>query len=130
MGTGHRGTTYWFDYSYCLYADIPTHYQFNSERIARSRSKDEGNWITTVTRITDELITQANLPGKIDGTVSYMNAEKTVGFISDGTRDDFFFTTDFIIESDRGSYLTVGRKVRFFPVPLDKSMTAREIEIL
>lgn len=130
IGAGRRGTTYWFDYSYCLYADIPTHYQFNSERIARSRSKDEGNWITTVTRIADELIAQANLPGKIDGTIAYLNAEKTAGFISDGTRDDFFFTTGFVIESDKGAHLTVGRKVRFFPVPLDKSMTAREIEIL
>lgn len=130
LGTGRRGTTYWFDYSYCLYADIPTHYQFNSERIARSRSKDEGDWITTVTRITDELIVQANLPGKIDGTISYLNAEKTAGFISDGTRNDFFFTTGYVIESDKGIRLTPGRKVRFIPVPLDKSMTAREIELL
>lgn len=130
LGTGRRGTTYWFDYSYCLYADIPTHYQFNSERIARSRSKDEGDWITTVTRITDELIVQANLPGKLDGIISYLNAERTAGFISDGTRDDFFFTPSFIIESDRGMPLTTNRRVRFLPVPLDKSMTAREIEIL
>ena len=130
LGTGRRGTTYWFDYSYCLYADIPTHYQYNSERIARSRSKDEGDWITTVTRITDELIVQANLPGKIDGTISYLNAEKTAGFISDGTRNDYFFTTGYIIASDKGTHLTVKRKVRFFPVPLDKSMTAREIELL
>lgn len=130
LGTGRRGTTYWFDYSYCLYADIPTHYQFNSERIARSRSMDEGDWITTVTRITDELIVQANLPGKIDGTISYLNAEKTAGFISDGSRNDFFFTTGYIIESDRGVRLTAGRKVRFIPVPMDKSMAAREIELL
>lgn len=130
LGAGRRGTTYWFDYSYCIYADIPTHYQFNSERIARSRSKNEGEWITTVTRITDELIVQANLPGKIDGTISYLNAEKTAGFISDGTRDDFFFTTSFIIESDKSTRLTAGRKVRFFPVPFDKSMSAREIELL
>lgn len=130
LGTGRRGTTYWFDYAYCLHADIPTHYQFNSERIARSRSRDDGDWITTVTRITDELIIQANLPGKIDGTISYLNTEKTAGFISDGTRDDIFFTTGFIIESDRGIHLTSGRKVRFFPVPLDKSMSAREIELL
>lgn len=130
LGVGRRGTTYWFDYSYCVYADIPTHYQYNSERIARSRSKSEGDWITTVTRITDELIAQANLPGKIDGMISYLNAERTAGFISDGTRDDYFFTTDFIIQCDRGTTLTPHRRVRFFPVPLDKSMTAREIELL
>lgn len=130
VGVGRRGTTYWFDYAYCLYADIPTHYQFNSERIARSRSKDEGTWISTVTRVTDELIVQANLPGKIDGTITYLNAERTAGFISDGTRDDVFFTTGFIIQSDKSVPLALGRRVRFFPIPLDKSMTAREIELL
>ena len=101
VGTGRRGTTYWFDYSYCVYADIPTHYQFNSERIARSRSNVEGDWITTVTRITDELLVQANLPGKVDGSIYYVNAQKTFGFISDGSRDDYFFMTGSIIESDR-----------------------------
>ena len=130
LGTGRRGTTYWFDYSYCLYADIPTHYQFNSERIARSRSKDEGDWIATVTRVTDELILQANLPGKVDGIISYLNTERTAGFISDGTRDDYFFTPDYIIQSDRGIPLTLKRRVRFLPVPLDKSITAREVELL
>lgn len=130
LGTGRRGTTYWFDYSYCLYADIPTHYQFNSEKIARSRSKNDGEWIATVTRVTDELILQANLPGKIDGKISYLNAERTAGFISDGTRDDFFFTPEYIIQSDRRAPLTIERRVRFLPVPLDKSMTAREVELL
>ena len=130
LGTGRRGTTYWFDYSYCLYADIPTHYQFNSERIARSRSKDEGDWIATVTRVTDELILQVNLPGKVDGIISYLNTERTAGFISDGTRDDYFFTPDYIIQSDRGIPLTLKRRVRFLPVPLDKSITAREVELL
>lgn len=130
VGSGRRGTTYWFDYSYCLYADIPTHYQFNSERIARSRSKDEGVWITTITKITDELLIQANLPGKIDGNISYLNSERTAGFISDGVKDDYFFTSAFVIDSDKRTLLTNGRKVRFFPIAVDKSMTAREIELL
>jgi hypothetical protein len=81
IGSGRRGTTYWFDYSYCVFADIPTHYQYNSERIARSRSRDEGDWITTITKITDELLVQANLPGKIDGTISYLNSDRNAGFI-------------------------------------------------
>lgn len=130
IGSGRRGTTYWFDYSYCVYADIPTHYQYNSERIARSRSQIEGDWIQTVTRITDELILQANLPGKVDGTITCLTDDKTAGFISDESRVDYFFTSNFIIQSDRGTMLTRGRRVRFFPVPLDKSMTACEIEIL
>lgn len=130
LGSGRRGTTYQFDYAYCVYADIPTHYQFDSERIARSRSKDEGSWITTTTKITDELVIQANLPGKIDGTISYLNVDKTAGFISDGVRDDFFFITEFIVDIDKGSLLTEGRKVRFCPVKHDKSYLAREIEVL
>lgn len=124
VGTGRRGTTYWFDYSYCVYADIPTHYQFNSERIARSRSNVEGDWITTVTRITDELLVQANLPGKVDGSIYYVNAQKTFGFISDGSRDDYFFMTGSIIESDRDAQLMCGRKVRFSPVTFNNTVSA------
>lgn len=130
VGTGRRGTTYWFDYSYCVYADIPTHYQFNSERIARSRSNVEGDWITTVTRITDELLVQANLPGKVDGSIYYVNAQKTFGFISDGSRDDYFFMTGSIIESDRDTQLMCGRKVRFSPVTFNNTVSAYEIELL
>ena len=130
VGSGRRGTTYWFDYSYCLYADIPTHYQYNSERIARSRSIEEGEWITTITKITDELLIQSNLPGKIDGSISYLNSERTAGFISDGTRDDYFFTPDFIIATDKKTPITNGRKVRFIPIKSDNSMIAREIELL
>lgn len=130
VGTGRRGTTYWFDYSYCVYADIPTHYQFNSERIARSRSNVEGDWITTVTRITDELLVQANLPGKVDGSIYYVNAQKTFGFISDGSRDDYFFMTGNIIESDRDAQLMCGRKVRFSPVTFNNTVSAYEIELL
>lgn len=130
VGTGRRGTTYWFDYSYYVYADIPTHYQFNSERIARSRSNVEGDWITTVTRITDELLVQANLPGKVDGSIYYVNAQKTFGFISDGSRDDYFFMTGSIIESDRDAQLMCGRKVRFSPVTFNNTVSAYEIELL
>lgn len=130
VGTGRRGTTYWFDCSYCVYADIPTHYQFNSERIARSRSNVEGDWITTVTRITDELLVQANLPGKVDGSIYYVNAQKTFGFISDGSRDDYFFMTGSIIESDRDAQLMCGRKVRFSPVTFNNTVSAYEIELL
>ena len=130
VGTGRRGTTYWFDYSYCVYADIPTHYQFNSERIARSRSNVEGDWITTVTRITDELLDQANLPGKVDGSIYYVNAQKTFGFISDGSRDDYFFMTGNIIKSDRDAQLVCGRKVRFPPATFNNTVSAYEIELL
>lgn len=130
IGSGRRGTTYWFDYSYCVYADIPTHYKYNSEAIARTRSFTEGDWITTVTKITDELLYQTQLPGKIEGTISYLNSERTAGFISDGQRDDIFFRADFVIDSDKQSILTTKRKVRFFLVPIDNSLTAREIELL
>jgi cellulose biosynthesis protein BcsQ/cold shock CspA family protein len=112
---------------YCI---IPTHYQFNSERIARSRSNVEGDWITTVTRITDELLDQANLPGKVDGSIYYVNAQKTFGFISDGSRDDYFFMTGNIIKSDRDAQLVCGRKVRFSPATFNNTVSAYEIELL
>lgn len=130
IGTGRRGTTYWFDYSYCVFADIPTHYQFNSERIAKSRSKEDGDWITTITKLTDELLVQASIPGKIEGVISYLNPERTAGFINDGNRDDIFFMISYILESDRLAKLTSGKRVRFIPIMIDKSVSAREIEVL
>lgn len=130
IGTGRRGTTYWFDYSYCVFADIPTHYQFNSERIAKSRSKEDGDWITTITKLTDELLVQASIPGKIEGVISYLNPEWTAGFINDGNRDDIFFMISYILESDRQAKLTSGKRVRFIPIMIDKSVSAREIEVL
>lgn len=66
LRSGRRGTTYWFDYAYCVYADIPTHYQFDSETIATSRSNVDGAWITTVAQITNDMLSQSNLPDKIE----------------------------------------------------------------
>ena len=130
VGTGRRGTTYWFDYAYCVYNDIPTHYQHDSEKIARSRSSSEGDWITTITSINDELITQANIPGKNDGFISYLNSSKTAGFITSDKKTDIFFSKDSVIESDRHKILRNGLKVRFSPVPYGNTMYAYEIEIL
>lgn len=130
IGSGRRGTTYRFDYSYCVFADIPTHYQFQSERIARSRSSTEGNWISTITRITDELLIQAKMPGKIDGVVSYLNGERKYGFISDGTKDDYFFSAEDIIVSDKSKPLREGNKVSFISINLGNTIVAKEIELL
>jgi len=129
-GAGRRGTTYCFDYSYCIYEDIPTHYQFNSVRIARTRSRKEGDWITTITKLDDELLIQANLPGKIDGKITHLNSERTAGVISDGEIDEYIFIQQFVIESDRKAKLTTGKTVRFIPIKLDETLMAREIEIL
>ena len=129
-GSGRRGTTYRFDYSYCVLADIPTHYQYKSERIARSRSSIEGSWISTVTKISDELLIQAKMPGKIDGYVSYLNKERTVGFISEDNNKDYFFMISDIIETDKTKPLRDGIKVRFIPVNIGNTVVAKEIEIL
>lgn len=129
IGSGRKGTIYWFDYAYCVFSDIPTHYQFNSEKIARSRSKEEGDWITTITKLSDELLIQANIPGKIEGKIGYLNPERMAGFISDGTRDDIFFTKNSIIESERGLKLTSGKRVRFIPAVIGNNITACEVEI-
>lgn len=130
IGSGRRGTIYWFDYSYCVYADIPTHYQYNSEKIARSRSIHEGAWITRITQITDELLLQTSLPGKIEGSITYLNSERTVGFINNGMRDDIFFTRDTIVQSDRHVQLVRGQKVRFIQIVSGKSYSAHEIELI
>lgn len=129
-GAGRRGTIYWFDYAYCVASDIPTHYQYNSEKIARTRSKAEGTWITRITQISDELLLHASLPGKIEGTISYLNSERSVGFINNGSRDDIFFMRENIIETDKNVQLTRGQRVRFIQIGSDKNQFAYEIELM
>ena len=42
IGSGRKGTTYAFDYSFCVHHDIPTHYLRNTEKIEKNRSLSEG----------------------------------------------------------------------------------------
>jgi cold shock CspA family protein len=130
-GSGRRGTTYAFDYSFCLLHDIPTHYIRNSERIDKNRSLSTGEWITRNATLNQEVLLQAEIPDKLEGKISFTTADSSRGFIRcENDTTDYFFRADYIIESDRNKHVFVGKKVKFCPGLLGDSKMASQIEII
>lgn len=128
LGTGKKATTYAFDYSYCIFKDIPTHYIRGSEKIEKMRTRNAGDWIKKVTEISEERIVQAAFPGKVDGQVIWVR--DGVGFMKDADQNEYFFTKDYIIEGDIGKKIRVGTKIRFFPTEMENIKFGSMIEVL
>lgn len=128
VGTGRKGTIYSFDYSYTVLRDIPTHYIINSEKINRERSLLNGAWIGRVTQMSPELLEQANMPGKIEGEIDFL--QKGAGFIKGSDGEQYYFNKNYIIEDDKNKYICVGKIVRFYPSSLADSKMASNLEIL
>lgn len=130
IGTGRKSNVYQFDYSYCILKDIPTHYVKNTDKVDKTRSEKTGEHIGKITKITDELIEQAGIPGKILGKLIYVNEEYTNGFAIIDDKSEFFITINDVILSDQTKKLVVGAKVRFIPVKYNESNFAKEVELL
>ncbi|MDC8003851.1 hypothetical protein POV27_07295 [Aureisphaera galaxeae] len=128
-GSGRKGTTYEFDYSYCVYNDIPTHYISGTEKINKKRTLKEGSWISRITNINQEILAQSQIPNKLEGEI-FDVVIKGKGYIKGEDSVDYFFTSEFIIESDVSKKIYPGRKVRFVPTMLIDTKFATEIEIL
>jgi hypothetical protein len=128
-GSGRKGTTYEFDYSYCVFSDIPTHYIKGSEKINKKRSVNDGNWITRITNINQEILAQSQIPNKLEGDIIDIVIDGK-GYIKAEDGKDYFFTSEFIIQSDTSKKIYSGKKVRFIPTMLGDSEFATEIEIL
>ena len=130
-GTGRKGTTYAFDYTFCILNDLPTHYIKSTERIDRNRSLISGYWITRSANINQELLKQSEIPDKLEGEISYIIPDKKSGFIKTPENStEYFFTHRYVIESDQNKHLYTGKKVKFCPALLGDSTMATEIEIL
>ncbi len=128
IGSGRKGTTYAFDYSFCVHHDIPTHYLRNTEKIDKNRSLDEGEWVSRTTTISTYLIEQANIPGKIEGGIDWLKGE--VGFVQGDDRKEYFISYKHVIGDDQGKPFIVGKRVRFYPIAVDDTLMAALIEIL
>lgn len=128
LGTGRKSTTYSFDYAYCVYTGLATHFLKGSEKIDKLRSRNNGDWIKRVTTLSDELLDHASFPGKIEGEINWFKDES--GFISGDDGKEYFWAKSFIIEHDRSKRITHGKRVRFFPIKLEDSTLATEIEVL
>ncbi|MDW2798776.1 hypothetical protein RZO55_14450 [Clostridium boliviensis] len=129
-GAGRKGSTYEFDYAYCVYKDIPTHYIEGTERLDKLRSNKNGNLIKKVTRITDTLIQQAVIPGKIEGEVTFINSKKDYYFVNGDDGTEYTFSNTNIIEDDKKKKILVSKRVRFIPHSLGELLLAEEVEIL
>lgn len=127
-GSGRKGTTYAFDYTYCVLNDIPTHYILNTEKIDKLRSLKSGEWISRITNINDEIMAQSEIPNKIEGEISYLAVDK--GFIKGEDGFEYFFQKPYIIESDFSKKIWTGKKLRFNPSVWGDSKVATEIEVL
>lgn len=130
-GSGRQGTVYSFDYAYCIYKDIPTHYVKDSERIDKTRSSYSGEPIKRIAQLSDELLAQSEIRGRIEGTISFLNSASTSGFATDNDGKSYFITMSQVIESDRKKSFLVGKRIIFTPAPLNENdLMAHSIEIL
>jgi hypothetical protein len=128
LGVGRKSTTYAFDYSYCVNHDIPTHYIKNSEKLNKSRTFNNGFWISRAATISEDVLLQASLPGKIEGMIEYIKDDK--GFIKGSDEKEYYFTSSFFIEESQHKAKTNGSRVRFFPSRFGESEMAFSIEVL
>lgn len=128
LGSGRKGSIYSFDYAYAVLRDLPTHYVYGTEKINRDRSLKEGIWITRVAQISEELIEQATIPGKLDGSISFLG--DGVGFIECPQGERYFFRFDDIIDSDKDKRISISRSVRFYPAAFEDMKVAYFVEVL
>jgi hypothetical protein len=127
-GIGRRSSVYCFDYAYCVKNGIPTHYISGSERIDRLRSRKNGAWIARITTISDEIMENAEMPGKLEGKIDFL--KEGVGFIKSNDNTSYYFDKESIIEGDRAKYIHMGTSTRFYPAKIENVNFATCIEIL
>ena len=132
-GNGRKSTLYAFDYAFCVYKDIPTHYIKNTNKVDKTRSFKTGDVISKTTKLDDDLLLQSNIPGKILGVVTYMGTSNASGsgFITGVDGIQYYFSISNIIQSDRKKELYLNCEVRFNPVQMSKDLlVASNIELI
>lgn len=131
IGTGSRGNTYAFDYSYCIAHDIPTHYISNSEKINKERTLLNGRWITRTAKVSGELMKHASIVGKVRGSIDFLSDSQDAGFIKGEDKQLYYFSKSYIINEDKHKILFSGKEVRFIPAIFgENNLIAQGIEVL
>ena len=123
-----KGTNYFFefDYCYCLYRNIPTHYFLNAEKVSLSRSLVNGKWITKAAKVPRHIL---NIEAKIEGTVKNYNRKEGWGFINYlPTKDLFFHKVNIVTYNEKG--IVPGCSVSFRIGSNYKGECAVDIELL
>ena len=128
-GTGRKGSIYAFDYAYCVYKDLPTHYVKDSEKIDKTRDSIKGEPIQRIAQLTDEIIEQYNIRGKVDGVVEFWS-EDTGGIAKGEDGVSYIVLNDSIIKSDKKKSIHIGSSLRFVASKMNNMAVAAEVEIL
>lgn len=127
-GSGRRGTTYAFDYSYCVLQELTTHLIKSTEKIDKERTFKTGDWVTRNVIINEEAIRQAEIPGKINGVFDWIRGDS--GFVKDSDNKQYFFSKENIVQADRTKSIYNGKEIIFYPWKMGDIIIATEIEIL
>ena len=131
VGSGRQGNVYSFDYAYCVYKDIPTHYIKDSEKIDKSRSRIHGEAIQRIAQLSDDLFSQSKIRGKIEGKITILSEEKDAAFIEGDDGKTYFLSKSYILSSERKKPLHTGDRVCFLSSKInDNTLLATEVEIL
>ncbi|EMI28705.1 metallophosphoesterase family protein [Rhodopirellula europaea] len=107
VGAGTRGTTYEFNYPYCVQHGIPTHHLRETQRVNHGRDKLRGEWIQKVTTINKESLDIFSDEERLAGTVTEITDE---GVFVVGPKEQLY------IADHSGSELTEGSTVSFVAV--------------
>ena len=129
VGSGRKGNIYAFDYAYCVYKDIPTHYVKDSEKIDKTRNSIQGEPITRVAQLSDDLLVQSNIRGKIEGVVEFWKDE-SYGMVKSDAGESYLVRKDFVIKSDRKKNIHIGSKLSFLVSEVNGILLASEVEVL
>jgi len=114
-----QGTTYAFDYAYCIAHSIPTH--------ADPAPGHPASWIEHTHRISAPMVDQSLLQGRITGEIVYTREQ--AGLIRGSDREDYYFSRESLIESQRDLPAAAGSRVTFIPGELGKTKHAFQVEL-
>ena len=130
-GVGRKGTVYCFDYAYCVYKEIPTHYVKGSERIDKRRSNSSGEYIKRIAQLSDELLLQTEIRGKIEASIAVVAEDGNAAFATDSEGNSYFVSRSNLIKPDRQKELRMNGRIYFVPTKMNSdTIMATEIEIL
>lgn len=130
-GSGRKSTVYSFDYAYCIYRDIPTHYIRDSEKIDKTHSNIWGEPIKRIAQLTDDLLAKSSIRGKVEGNITFLSIDGRCGFAEDNEHTTYIVNMDSVIKSSKKDRFHVGDRIRFFISKLNSdTLIATEIEIL
>ena len=129
VGSGRQSHVYSFDYAYCIYRELPTHYLRDSERIDKTRNSVTGEPIQRVAQLSDELFSQSNIRGKIEAQIIMVVNDSLASAQSDnGTI--YLVLREYVINTDQKKKFHIGGKLSFVPSKVNNVLFASDIEVL